>query len=80
MLCLEAILLERGHEFYCEGLRRQDLIRFGKYVEYANSRINKINAEEGRGYYNVNDSHNRLPIPASFIDESKSAIKQNPLY
>lgn len=77
---LEAILLERGHEFYCEGLRRQDLIRFGKYVEYANNRINKINAEEGRGYYNVNDSHNRLPIPASFIDESKSAIKQNPLY
>lgn len=77
---LEAILLERGHEFYCEGLRRQDLIRFGKYVEYANNRIDKINAEERRGYYNVNDSHNRLPIPASFIDESKSAIKQNPLY
>lgn len=77
---LDAVLLERGHEFYCEGLRRQDLIRFGKYVEYANNRINKINLEEGRGYYNVNDSHNRLPIPASFIDESKSAIKQNPLY
>lgn len=77
---LDAILLERGHEFYFEGLRRQDLIRFGKYVEYANKRIDKINTQEGRGYFNVNDSHNRMPIPADFINESKSAIKQNPLY
>lgn len=76
----DAILLERGHEFYLEGLRRQDLIRFGKYVEYANNRINHINATEGKGYFNVNDSHNRMPIPAAFINESKSAIKQNPLY
>lgn len=77
---MDAILAERGHEFYFEGLRRQDLIRFGKYVEYANARINKINAEEGRGYYPVNESHNRMPIPASYINESKSAIKQNPMY
>ena len=77
---LEALLLERGHEFFYEGLRRQDLIRFGKYVEYANDRINKINQTETRGYFNVDDSHNRLPIPASYINESKSAIKQNPGY
>lgn len=77
---MEAILEERGHEFYFEGLRRQDLIRYGKYIEYANARINKINSEEGRGYFLVNDSHNRMPIPASYINESKSAIKQNPLY
>ena len=77
---LDAILLERGHEFWFEGLRRQDLIRYGKYVEYANDRIDKINASEGRGYFNVDDSHNRMPIPADFINESKSAIKQNPLY
>lgn len=77
---LDAILRERGHEFYCEGLRRQDLIRFGKYVEYANNRIDKINAGEGRTYLRVDESHNRLPIPASFINESKSAIKQNPFY
>lgn len=77
---LDAVLLERGHEFFMEGLRRQDLIRHGKYIEYANARINKINQTEGRGYFNVDDSHNRLPIPASFIDESKSAIKQNPGY
>lgn len=77
---LDALLLERGHEFYFEGLRRQDLIRFGKYAETANARISKINATEGRGYFNVNDSHNRMPIPQSFINESKSQIKQNPLY
>ena len=77
---MDAMLLERGHEFFLEGLRRQDLIRFGKYVEFANNRINMINTNEGRGYFNVNESHNRMPIPASFINESKSEIKQNPLY
>ena len=70
-------LLERGHEFYLEGLRRQDLIRFGKYVEYANNRIDAINKSEGRGYFNVHEGHNRFWIPQSFIDESKGAIKQN---
>ena len=73
----ETILLERGHEFYLEGLRRQDLIRFGKYVEYANNRIDAINKSEGRGYFNVHEGHNRFWIPQSFIDESKGAIKQN---
>ena len=76
---LDAILLERGHEFYMEGLRRQDLIRFGKYVQYANTRIAAANAAGG-SYYTVDDSHNRYPIPQDFIDESKSAITQNPGY
>lgn len=74
---LEALLLERGHEFYLEGLRRQDLIRFGKYVEYANQRINNINTAEGRGYFNVDEGHNRFFIPQTFIDESRGAIEQN---
>ncbi|MEN8224037.1 MAG: RagB/SusD family nutrient uptake outer membrane protein [Bacteroidota bacterium] len=30
---LEMLLDERGRELYCEGHRRQDLIRFGKYGE-----------------------------------------------
>lgn len=72
----EALLAERGHEFYLEGLRRQDLIRFGKYVEYANKRINKAN-ESGLGYFNVDEGHNRFFIPQDFIDESKGNIKQN---
>ena len=74
---LDALLLERGHEFYLEGLRHQDLIRFGKYVEYANGRINAINTAEGRGYFNVDEGHNRFFIPQTFIDESKGEIEQN---
>lgn len=73
----DALLLERGHEFYLEGLRRQDLIRFGKYVEYANQRINAVNTAEGRGYFNAHAGHDRFWIPQTFIDESKGAIKQN---
>ncbi len=75
----DAILTERGHEFYLEGLRRQDLIRFGKYVEYANARIDKANAA-GKSYFKVDESHERFWIPQTFIDESKSAIKQNEGY
>lgn len=77
---LDALLEERGHEFFLEGLRRQDLIRFGKYVEYANDRIEKVNNESNRGYFTVNDGHNRFWIPQTFIDESLSAIKQNDKY
>jgi len=76
---MDAILTERGHEFYLEGLRRQDLIRFGKYVEQANARIAAANAT-GKSYFTVTDAHNRFFIPQTFIDESKSAIKQNTGY
>ena len=79
---LDALLLERGHEFYAEGLRRQDLIRFDKYIEYANNRIREAQqTTSGKDYKLLsNDAHNLFPIPQSFIDESKSAIKQNPGY
>ena len=76
---LKAILAERGHEFWLEGLRRQDLIRFGLYHEYANQRIAAANAT-GKSYFSVTEAHNRFFIPQSFIDESKSAIKQNSGY
>lgn len=76
---LDAILAERGHEFYLEGLRRQDLIRFGKYATMANERINAANAT-GKSFFNVTSAHNRFWIPQTFIDESKSAIKQNEGY
>ncbi len=76
---MEVLLAERGHEFWLEGLRRQDLIRFGKYVEYANLRIGAANAS-GKSYFTVSEGHNRFWIPQSFIDESKSNIKQNTGY
>ena len=66
----EAILKERGIEFYCEGLRRQDLIRHGKFVS-----VSKENAGSQSANYKT-----RFPIPLSFIRESKDAIQQNPGY
>lgn len=79
---LEALLLERGHEFYMEGLRRQDLIRFDKYAEYAQERINKaIAAGTTLAITTIDkEQHERWPIPTAFIDESKSHIQQNPKY
>ena len=72
--------MERLHEFYLEGLARQDEIRFGKYIEWVNERINNSNQNDGTAYYNIYDSDLNLFIPQSFIDESKNAIKHNPLY
>ncbi|WP_430972348.1 RagB/SusD family nutrient uptake outer membrane protein [Sunxiuqinia rutila] len=66
----DALLLERGHEFYCEGHRRTDLIRHGKYVEYAKLKPNNGAAEHKVLY----------PIPNSAITESKGAVVQNPGY
>ena len=34
----EFLLMERGRELFMEGWRRQDLIRFGKYIEFARNR------------------------------------------
>lgn len=76
---LTALLAERGHEFWFEGLRRQDLIRFGQYIWQVNDRIAMANAG-GKSYFTMTEAHNRFFIPQSFIDESKSAIKQNSGY
>lgn len=65
-----AILIERGHEFYCEGLRRQDLIRHGKFVEVA-----KQNPDSQMEDYKV-----LYPIPNWAIVESKGEVVQNPGY
>lgn len=80
---MDALLLERGHEFFLEGLRRQDLIRFkapdgvSYYVKKANERIA---AAMSPTLNTVDSSHDRFWIPQDFIDESKSAIVQNPGY
>lgn len=66
----DAILEERGHELYCEGFRREDLIRHGKFIEYAKKRSNTLTSEHLV----------LLPIPNSFIVANKGIVLQNPGY
>lgn len=62
------ILDERGRELYCEGHRRDDLIRHGKLIEYA-----------VRDGYGAKDYHVLYPIPQSVMNENPN-LKQNPGY
>lgn len=77
---LDKLLEERGHEFYMEGVRRQDLIRHGRYVEMAI----KKNEYAGQSTENVKKMvdgkyvYELLPIPPSIIREGQGIIKQNP--
>ena len=76
---LEKLLLERGHEFYFEGVRRQDLIRHGKFIEFAIAKndynsvsYSHLETPEGARKYQ------RFPIPQYYIIQSKGYIEQNP--
>lgn len=62
------ILAERGWEFYYEGKRREDLIRHGVFIEWAQER--GINAQP---------YHVRFPIPQSAMD-SNPELEQNSGY
>lgn len=53
----DRILAERGWEFFGEKLRRQDLIRHGKFVSSALA----------RGIKNADDHHKLFPIPQTEI-------------
>jgi hypothetical protein len=66
----DSLLMERGRELYCEGSRRQDLIRNGKFIEFALE----------RGASGASDADTLFPIPASVIIEGKGIISQNPGY
>ncbi|MDR3140584.1 MAG: RagB/SusD family nutrient uptake outer membrane protein [Tannerellaceae bacterium] len=63
------ILKERGWEFYSEEKRRRDLIRHGKFVEFAHQ----------RGYTNVQSHHQLYPIP-QFVMDSNPLLIQNEGY
>ncbi|MEJ7769640.1 MAG: RagB/SusD family nutrient uptake outer membrane protein, partial [Chitinophagaceae bacterium] len=65
----EHIIRERSWEFYCEGLRRQDLVRTGKLVQYALA----------RGAANAKPHHVVFPIPQQALD-SDPLLKQNAGY
>ncbi len=66
----DMLILERGHEFYCEGIRRTDLIRFGKFIEF-----NRIVPNSQTADYKV-----LFPIPNTFLVESKGQVTQNSGY
>lgn len=60
---------ERAWEFYYEGLRREDLIRWDKFIDFARA----------RGISNAQPYHRLFPIVQSAID-ANPALKQNPGY
>jgi starch-binding outer membrane protein, SusD/RagB family len=62
------ILNERVWEFFTEELRRQDLIRHGKFIEFAKSR--------GKS---ATEKHILFPIPQGEIDRNLN-LQQNPGY
>lgn len=62
------LLKERGWEFFSEELRRQDLIRHGKFIEYAKAR--------GKVAF---DHQVLFPLPQSEIDRNPN-LKQNDGY
>ncbi|MBE0655447.1 MAG: RagB/SusD family nutrient uptake outer membrane protein [Bacteroidales bacterium] len=64
------ILQERLFEFCFEGERREDLIRHGKYIEFAHA----------RGITAAQPHHVRFPLPTSAIIEGEGHIKQNDGY
>ena len=65
----QALLEERGRELYCEGLRRQDLIRNGSYISTA------VAAGKNAQPYDT-----LFPIPESVILQGRGIIAQNPGY
>jgi frataxin-like iron-binding protein CyaY len=68
---LDTLLLERGKEFFGEGIRHDDLVRAGKYIEYA---------KKYKGSVTAQDYMNLWPLPQSVIDEGKGKVIQNPGY
>ncbi|MDB4497761.1 RagB/SusD family nutrient uptake outer membrane protein [Gammaproteobacteria bacterium] len=71
------ILNERAREFYCEGMRRTDLIRFGRFGGVHSYKWEwKGGLFEGQDF----DAHfNLYPIPQSDITANQN-LEQNPGY
>lgn len=76
MINLDLILDEKAREFYFEGQRRTDLIRYGYYTSNKYLWDWKGGAAKGTA---VSSIYNLLPIPASDIN-ANSNLKQNPGY
>ena len=69
---LDAILMERWHEFWCEnGQFRADLIRYHKLVDWVKWINDSPYAAEYKELY---------PLPMSVISDGKGQVLQNPGY
>lgn len=66
----ERIAYERLFELWCEGVRRDDLIRWGKYVQRA--------IDDGSVFANAEKV--LYPLPRKAVDESRGKITQNAGY
>ena len=64
----ETFLAERGRELFYEVVRRQDLLRFGKY-----NNSFRFHPQDASQHVNI------FPIPANQINANKN-LKQNPGY
>ena len=73
-LTLDYILDERGREFFYEGQRRTDLIRYGKLTGSAYNWPWKGNTPEGRS---VADYFNVYPIPADDIGANENLVQNS---
>lgn len=80
---LEDIYQERGREFFCECLRRDDMIRFGhfedEYFPHYKATSNYPNAEKYAEYAKFETSKRIFPLPNSILDTNPN-WKQNPGY
>ena len=71
-LTLDFILAERGREFFFEGQRRTDLIRFNKFTGSSYVWTWKGNVKEGRS---VADHFKVYPIPADDIGANENLVQ-----
>jgi hypothetical protein len=69
---LDKLLLERAHELYFEGCRRQDLIRDGSYVTAMRQKCDDYGQPKI-----ITEKYVKFPIPESIIIEGQGIIEQN---
>jgi hypothetical protein len=64
---IEKLLMERAHELWFEGVRRQDLIRHRKYVETMRTKCN--NYSMSTDIVTLGEKSHLFPLPSSAINE-----------
>jgi hypothetical protein len=72
---LDKLLMERAHELWYEGCRRQDLIRDGSYIETMRKKCQAY----GQPFI-ATENYIRFPIQESIIIQGQGIIEQNPGY